>query len=100
MVERPRLRSLDAVTFDTTDAQTVRPYKSLFVLLFYNGRTDRASLQDDVGGMGMDAETTTVGTLGLSVRCRMTLTTLVVTEFCRDARSERPSPLIPRRCNL
>ena len=64
----------------------MRPYKSLFVLLFYNGRTDRASLQDDVGGMGMDAETTTVGTLGLSVRCRTILTTLAETEPCRDAR--------------
>ena len=32
----------------TTDAQTVRPYKSLLVSLYYNGRTDRASLQIDV----------------------------------------------------
>ena len=29
----------------TTDAQIVRPYKGLVVLLYYNGRTDRASLQ-------------------------------------------------------
>ena len=35
----------DALRLDTL----VRPYKSLFVLLYYNGRTDRASLQDDVG---------------------------------------------------
>ena len=28
-----------------TDAQTVRPYNGLLVSLYYNGRTDRASLQ-------------------------------------------------------
>ena len=27
------------VTFDTTDAQIVRPYTGLHVLLYYNGRT-------------------------------------------------------------
>ena len=43
------VKTTDAVTFDTTDALPlntfVRPYKGLLVLLYYNGRTDRASLQ-------------------------------------------------------
>ena len=35
---------MDALRLDTL----VRPYKSLFVLLYYNGRSDRASLQNSV----------------------------------------------------
>ena len=46
-------------------------------------------------------DTTPVGTHGLCVRCVKAIrVTMIRVTLCRDARSERPSPLNPRCCNF
>ena len=47
--ERPLYNRLQHRDFNGDGRTTVPPYNGLHVLPYYNGRTDRASLQDDVG---------------------------------------------------
>ncbi|WP_297170779.1 hypothetical protein, partial [uncultured Porphyromonas sp.] len=63
-----------------TDAQTERPYSGLLVLLYYNGRSDRASLQR-VSRLAVLRRTLrpSVPTAGYSSCCTTT-----------DAQTERP----------
>ena len=86
------VKTTDAVTFDTTDALPlntfVRPYKGLLVLLYYNGRTDRASLQPLHVSLFDNGRTTVRPYSRYSSRCSTT-----------DAQIVRPYSRYSSRCS-